>query len=84
MGPRPTLANRSPPGSSSALLLTIDAGNTDLVFALVEHGVIRRAGGSRPIPRTADDMRYSWLHQLLALEGFTKADNISAAMVTWW
>ena len=51
------------------MLLAIDAGNTNVVFALVEDGEIRArwriATDSR---RTADEYAV-WLHQLLALEG---------------
>jgi type III pantothenate kinase len=62
------------------MLLAIDAGNTNLVFALVEGGVIcarwRIATDAR---RTADEYAV-WLHQLLALEGYTKAD-VSAVII---
>jgi type III pantothenate kinase len=55
------------------MLLAIDAGNTNLVFALVEEGVIRaRWRIATDARRTADEYAV-WLHQLLALEGFTKA-----------
>ncbi|ODU20769.1 MAG: pantothenate kinase [Sphingomonas sp. SCN 67-18] len=51
------------------MLLAIDAGNTNIVFALVEDGEIRArwriATDSR---RTADEYAV-WLHQLLILEG---------------
>ena len=54
------------------MILAIDAGNTNLVFALVDHGEIgarwRIATDAR---RTAD--QYSvWLHQLLELEGYSR------------
>jgi len=56
------------------MLLAIDAGNTNLVFALVEDGVIRaRWRIATDARRTADEYAV-WLHQLLALEGFGKAD----------
>ena len=56
------------------MLLAIDAGNTNLVFALVEDGFIRaRWRIATDARRTADEYAV-WLHQLLALEGFTKAD----------
>ena len=56
------------------MILAIDAGNTNLVFALVDGGETkarwRIATDSR---RTAD--QYSvWLHQLLELEGFSRDD----------
>src|SRR3954451_18959531 len=56
------------------MLLAIDAGNTNLVFALVEDGTIRaRWRIATDARRTADEYAV-WLHQLLALEGYTKAD----------
>jgi type III pantothenate kinase len=62
------------------MLLAIDAGNTNLVFALVEDGVIRaRWRIATDARRTADEYAV-WLHQLLALEGFTRAD-VSAVII---
>jgi type III pantothenate kinase len=56
------------------MLLAIDAGNTNMVFALVDGGEIktrwRIATDSR---RTADEYAV-WLHQLLELEGYSKKD----------
>jgi type III pantothenate kinase len=57
------------------MLLAVDAGNTNIVFALVaEDGSIaarwRIATDAR---RTADEYAV-WLHQLLALEGFDRSD----------
>jgi type III pantothenate kinase len=63
------------------MLLAIDAGNTNLVFALVEPG--RGPGQAAEIrtrwriatdPRRTADEYAVWLHQLLAMEGFTRAD----------
>jgi type III pantothenate kinase len=56
------------------MLLAIDAGNTNLVFALVDGGEIRaRWRIATDARRTADE--YSvWLHQLLELEGLSKRD----------
>jgi type III pantothenate kinase len=57
------------------MLLAIDAGNTNLVLALVDD-----AGSIRARWRIATDARrtadqYSvWLHQLLELEGFSRSD----------
>jgi type III pantothenate kinase len=55
------------------MLLAIDAGNTNIVFALIEDGAIRTrwriATDSR---RTADEYAV-WLHQLLALEGYERS-----------
>jgi type III pantothenate kinase len=56
------------------MLLAIDAGNTNLVFALVEDGMIRARWRIATDPRRTADEYAVWLHQLLALEGFTKAD----------
>ena len=51
------------------MLLAIDAGNTNLVFALVEDGQIRARWRIATDPhRTADEYAV-WLHQLLALDG---------------
>ena len=56
------------------MLLAIDAGNTNCVFALVEGGDIRaRWRIATDARRTADEYAV-WLHQLLALEGFAKGD----------
>src|SRR5438105_2943262 len=70
------------------MLLAIDAGNTNLVFALVEDpgSCPGQAGAIRARWRIATDARRTadeyavWLHQLLALEGFTKAD-VSAVII---
>ena len=56
------------------MLLAIDAGNTNLVFALVEDGVIRARWRIATDPRRTADEYAVWLHQLLALEGFGKSD----------
>ena len=62
------------------MLLAIDAGNTNLVFALVEDGVIRARWRIATDPRRTADQYAVWLHQLLALEGFGKAD-VSAVII---
>ena len=54
------------------MLLAIDAGNTNLVFALVEDGMIRARWRIATDPRRTADQYAVWLHQLLELEGFTK------------
>jgi type III pantothenate kinase len=56
------------------MLLAIDAGNTNLVFALVEDQAIRARWRVATDPRRTADEYAVWLHQLLALEGFSKAD----------
>jgi len=56
------------------MLLAIDAGNTNLVFALVERGEVRARWRIATDPRRTADQYSVWLHQLLELEGFTRAD----------
>jgi type III pantothenate kinase len=62
------------------MLLAIDAGNTNIVFALLEDGVIRARWRIATDPRRTADQYAVWLHQLLELEGFTRAD-VSAVIV---
>jgi type III pantothenate kinase len=56
------------------MLLAIDAGNTNIVFALLEDGVIRARWRIATDPRRTADQYAVWLHQLLELENFTRAD----------
>ena len=56
------------------MLLAVDAGNTNLVFALVEDGIIRARWRIATDPRRTADEYAVWLHQLLALEGYNKQD----------
>ncbi len=56
------------------MLLAIDAGNTNIVFALVEDGVIRARWRIATDPRRTADQYAVWLHQLLELEGYSRAD----------
>jgi type III pantothenate kinase len=62
------------------MLLAIDAGNTNIVFALVDSGAIRaRWRIATDVRRTADE--YSvWLHQLLQLEGLSK-DEVDVVII---
>jgi type III pantothenate kinase len=62
------------------MLLAIDAGNTNLVFALVEKGVIRARWRIATDPRRTADQYAVWLHQLLQLEGFSK-DDVEAVII---
>lgn len=62
------------------MLLAIDAGNTNLVFALVEDGVIRARWRIATDPRRTADEYAVWLHQLLQLEGFNR-DAVSAVII---
>jgi type III pantothenate kinase len=56
------------------MLLAIDAGNTNLVFALVEQGEIKTRWRIATDPRRTADEYAVWLHQLLELEGYSKSD----------
>src|SRR3712207_3195921 len=56
------------------MLLAIDAGNTNLVFALVDGGEIRARWRIATDPRRTADEYAVWLNQLLELEGYSKAD----------
>ena len=56
------------------MLLAIDAGNTNLVFALLRDGEIKARWRIATDPRRTADQYAVWLHQLLELEGYTKAD----------
>ena len=62
------------------MLLAIDAGNTNLVFALVEAGEIRARWRIATDPRRTADEYAVWLHQLLELEGYSKSD-VSAVII---
>ena len=56
------------------MLLAIDAGNTNLVFALVDGGAIKARWRIATDPRRTADQYAVWLHQLLELEGYAKSD----------
>lgn len=56
------------------MLLAVDAGNTNLVFALVDSGAIVARWRIATDPRRTADQYAVWLHQLLELEGFSKSD----------
>jgi len=56
------------------MLLAIDAGNTNLVFALVKAGEIRARWRIATDPRRTADEYVVWLHQLLELEGYSTDD----------
>ncbi|MBX3564664.1 MAG: type III pantothenate kinase [Sphingomonas sp.] len=55
------------------MLLAIDAGNTNIVFALVESGEIRARWRIATDPRRTADEYAVWLSQLLGLEGYEMA-----------
>lgn len=54
------------------MILAIDAGNTNLVFALVDHGEIRARWRIATDARRTADQYSVWLHQLLELEGYSR------------
>jgi type III pantothenate kinase len=56
------------------MLLAVDAGNTNLVFALVEDGEIRARWRIATDARRTADQYAVWLHQLLELEGYHSSD----------
>jgi type III pantothenate kinase len=62
------------------MLLAVDAGNTNLVFALVEDGNIRARWRIATDPRRTGDEYAVWLHQLLQLEGFGR-DAVDAMII---
>jgi type III pantothenate kinase len=62
------------------MLLAVDAGNTNIVFALLEDGVIRARWRIATDPRRTADQYAVWLHQLLELEGFER-DCVDAVII---
>lgn len=55
------------------MLLAIDAGNTNVVFALVEDGRIRSRWRIATEPRRTADEYAVWLNQLLIMEGLDRS-----------
>lgn len=62
------------------MLLAIDAGNTNVVFALVEGTDIRARWRIATDPRRTADEYAVWLNQLLMLEGY-KLTDVTAVIV---
>ena len=62
------------------MLLAIDAGNTNVVFALVDGREIKTRWRIATDPRRTGDEYAVWLHQLLQLEGYRKSD-VTAAII---
>lgn len=62
------------------MLLAIDAGNTNLVFALVDGQAIKARWRIASDPRRTADQYAVWLHQLLELEGYARGD-VSAVII---
>ena len=56
------------------MLLAIDAGNTNIVFALVKGREIKARWRIATDPRRTADQYAVWLHQLLELEGYARSD----------
>jgi type III pantothenate kinase len=56
------------------MLLAIDAGNTNIVFALVDGGLIKARWRIATDARRTADQYSVWLHQLLELEGLSRSD----------
>ena len=54
------------------MILAIDVGNTNLVFALVEDRAIKARWRIATDPRRTADQYSVWLHQLLELEGYSR------------
>jgi type III pantothenate kinase len=64
------------------MLLAIDAGNTNVVFALVDGTDIRARWRIATDPRRTADEYAVWLNQLLMLEGYTLADVTAVIIAT--
>jgi type III pantothenate kinase len=64
------------------MLLAIDAGNTNVVFALVKDREIRARWRIATDPRRTADEYAVWLHQLLALEGYDSKDVAAVIVAT--
>ena len=62
------------------MLLAIDAGNTNIVFALVKAGEIRARWRIATDTRRTADEYVVWLRQLLELEGYT-TDDVTAVII---
>src|ERR687893_1209899 len=62
------------------MLLAIDAGNTNLVFALLQDGEIKARWRIATDPRRTADQYAVWLHQLIELEGFGR-DAVDAVII---
>jgi type III pantothenate kinase len=56
------------------MILAVDVGNTNLVFALVDRGEIKARWRIATDPRRTADQYSVWLHQLLELEGYGRDD----------
>src|SRR3546814_9806950 len=73
---------RVPDLKARPMLLAIDAGNTNVVFALVKDREIRARWRIATDPRRTADEYAVWLHQLLALEGYDSTDIADVIVAT--
>lgn len=64
------------------MLLAIDAGNSNIVFALVDRKIIKARWRIATDPRRTADEYAVWLFQLLSLEGYSKSDVQSVIIGT--
>jgi len=64
------------------MLLAIDAGNTNVVFALVDGREIKTRWRIATDPRRTADEYAVWLNQLLQLEGFDRSDISTVVIAT--
>src|SRR6059058_1744113 len=62
------------------MLLAVDVGNTNLVFALVDKGEITARWRIATDPRRTADQYSVWLHQLFELEGFSR-DHVQGVII---
>ena len=63
------------------MLLAVDVGNTNVVFALIERGEIRTRWRIATDPRRTGDEYAVWLMQLMAIEGIDRGE-VSAMIVS--
>lgn len=64
------------------MLLTIDSGNTNIVFALHDGAGRRAVWRSASDPRRTADEYGVWLNQIMGLNGFSAADVTAAIIAT--
>ncbi|HEY0627064.1 MAG TPA: type III pantothenate kinase [Allosphingosinicella sp.] len=64
------------------MLLAIDAGNTNVVFALIEGQEIKARWRIATDPRRTADEYAVWLHQLIGLDGRSKAEVEAVIIAT--
>ena len=62
------------------MLLAVDAGNTNVVFALVKGRAIKARWRIATDPRRTADEYAVWLNQLLELEGYER-DDVDAVII---